>query len=81
MRKAVVVAVAFVISLAGIAGANLLSNPGLEIYDRVDWDSAGWYNGTGGDAHSGTNGAAYSIPEPTTVKAIRTAWASAYIWH
>ena len=48
---------------AVVASANLLTNPGLETDSNLTgWEQSGWYVGTGADAHSGSNGAAYWTP-------------------
>ncbi len=46
---------------AAMASANLLINPGFETGDFTGWTQGGWYNGTGGDAHSGVYGACFAI--------------------
>lgn len=46
---------------AAVASANLLTNPDFETGDFTGWAQGGWYNGTGGDAHSGTYGASFAI--------------------
>lgn len=48
-----------------LASANLLTNPGFENGggDLSGWDQSGWYAGSGGDAHSGTYGLAYAVPD------------------
>jgi hypothetical protein len=46
---------------AAVASANLLINPGFESGDYTGWAQGGWYNGSGGDAHSGTYGASYAV--------------------
>ncbi len=60
MKKFVVV-VSLLAVLTGVASANLLLNPGFEAGDLSSWTQGGWYTGMGGDAHSGSYGAARAI--------------------
>jgi hypothetical protein len=52
-----------VLLMAAVASANLLTNPGFEADNSLTgWNQTDWYVGTGADAHSGSNGAAYWVP-------------------
>lgn len=62
MKMRVVGAVVCALALVSAASANLLTNPGFETGDLSSWTESGWYVGTGGDAQSGTYGAAYYVP-------------------
>lgn len=64
-RQWVLVCVVLLVT-AGLASANLLTNPGFEdSASLTGWTQLGqedWYLGTGADAHTGTNGLAYYVP-------------------
>ena len=62
MQRKWVVGCALWLVTAGLAAANLLTNPGFETGDLTGWEQSGWYTGTGADANSGTYGGAYAVP-------------------
>ena len=64
MKMRMWIAVVAAVALCQMVSANLLTNPGFETTDTglPGWEQADWYVGHGSDAHSGTNGMAYWVP-------------------
>lgn len=63
MQKKWMLGMAVLLVSAAVVSANLLTNPGFETgTDLTGWQQNDWYIGTGADAHSGSNGAAYYVP-------------------